>query len=91
MPQMAEFTESLLAHIEGPGLEINILFRKVRDRVRDRADKRQEPFVYGGKGRPVSPIGRAFCRPGASFDGRPNRAPTPMPRNSERGRDCLYA
>jgi hypothetical protein len=29
MPQMAEFTESLLAHIEDPGLEINILFRKV--------------------------------------------------------------
>lgn len=44
------FTEALLAHIEEPGLEINFLFRKVRDRVRERTAKRQEPFLYGTLG-----------------------------------------
>ena len=44
------FTESLLAHIEEPGLEINFLLRKVRDDVRKKTDKRQEPFHYGSLG-----------------------------------------
>lgn len=41
------FTEALLSHIEEPGLEIGLLFRKVRDRVREKTAKRQEPFIYG--------------------------------------------
>ena len=41
------FTEALLSHIEEPGLEINFLFRKVRDDVRERTAKQQEPFLYG--------------------------------------------
>lgn len=48
--QHSPFTEALLAHIEEPGLEINFLFRKVRDRVRNRTEKRQEPFLYGTLG-----------------------------------------
>jgi tetratricopeptide (TPR) repeat protein len=44
------FTEALLAHLEEPGLEINFLFRKVRDRVLDRTGKVQEPFIYGSLG-----------------------------------------
>ena len=44
------FTEALLASIEEPGLEINFLFRKVRDRVRQATEKRQEPFLYGTLG-----------------------------------------
>jgi tetratricopeptide (TPR) repeat protein len=44
------FTEALLAYIEEPGLEINFLFRKVRDRVRQATEKRQEPFLYGTLG-----------------------------------------
>jgi tetratricopeptide (TPR) repeat protein len=44
------FTEALLAHIAEPGLEINILFRKVRDAVRSRTQRRQDPFVYGSLG-----------------------------------------
>ena len=44
------FTEALLSHIEEPGLEINFLFRKVRDRVRERTAKQQEPFLYGSLG-----------------------------------------
>ena len=41
------FTESLLAHIEEPALEINFLFRKVRDEVRSKTKKQQEPYTYG--------------------------------------------
>jgi tetratricopeptide (TPR) repeat protein len=41
------FTEALLAHIEEPGLEINFLFRKVRDDVRTKTQRQQEPFQYG--------------------------------------------
>jgi len=41
------FTEALLSNIEEPGLEINFLFRKVRDQVRLKTERRQEPFLYG--------------------------------------------
>jgi tetratricopeptide (TPR) repeat protein len=41
------FTAALLANIEEPGLEINFLFRKVRDEVRAKTQRRQEPFLYG--------------------------------------------
>ncbi len=44
------FTEAILAHIEEPGLEINFLFRRVRDAVRAKTERRQEPFVYGSLG-----------------------------------------
>jgi tetratricopeptide (TPR) repeat protein len=45
--QNSPFTEALLAHVEEPGLEINFLFRKVRDAVREKTGRRQEPFLYG--------------------------------------------
>ena len=41
------FTESLLAHIEEPGLEINFLFRKIREEVRTKTQRQQEPYTYG--------------------------------------------
>jgi uncharacterized caspase-like protein len=41
------FTAALLQFIETPGLEINLLFRKVRDIVLLATGKRQEPFTYG--------------------------------------------
>ncbi len=41
------FTQALLNHIEEPGLEINFLFRKVRDDVRNKTQRQQEPFLYG--------------------------------------------
>jgi uncharacterized caspase-like protein/uncharacterized protein YraI len=44
------FAESLLRHIETPGLEINFLFRKVHDEVLQATEGRQEPFVYGSLG-----------------------------------------
>jgi len=45
------FTGALLRHIETPGLEINFLFRNVRDDVMAATDKQQEPFVYGSLSR----------------------------------------
>jgi uncharacterized caspase-like protein len=51
------FAQALLEHLEEPGLELNLLFRKVRDKViaatqyRDRNDPKlqgpQEPYTYG--------------------------------------------
>ncbi|MEC9369653.1 MAG: SUMF1/EgtB/PvdO family nonheme iron enzyme [Pseudomonadota bacterium] len=41
------YTTALLKHIETPGLEINFLFRRVRDAVLADTGGRQEPFIYG--------------------------------------------
>ena len=41
------FTTALLSHLETPGLEINFLFRNVRDDVLRATKRGQEPFVYG--------------------------------------------
>ena len=41
------YTRALLAHLEEPGLEVGLLFRKVRDAVIADTGRKQEPFVYG--------------------------------------------
>ena len=41
------FMTALLKYVDTPGLEINLLFRKVRDEVMSATAKRQEPFTYG--------------------------------------------
>jgi uncharacterized caspase-like protein len=41
------YTQALLDHLEEPRLEINMLFRKIRDNVVANTGGRQEPFVYG--------------------------------------------
>ena len=41
------YTAALLQHLEEPGLEINFLFRKVRDSVMTATNERQQPFTYG--------------------------------------------
>ncbi|MGH6826052.1 caspase family protein [Methyloceanibacter sp.] len=41
------FAQALIAHIGEPGLEINMLFRKVRDDVKTNTKGQQEPFTYG--------------------------------------------
>jgi hypothetical protein len=38
---------ALVKQIQTPGLEINLVFRKVRDDVLAATGKRQEPFTYG--------------------------------------------
>lgn len=45
------FTRALLHNIETPGLEINYLFRNIRDEVIRATNQRQEPFVYGSLSR----------------------------------------
>jgi uncharacterized caspase-like protein len=45
------FTQALLRHIETPGLELNFMFRAVRDDVLAMTNRRQEPFVYGSMSR----------------------------------------
>jgi uncharacterized caspase-like protein len=44
------FAKALAAYLEEPGLEINLLFRKVRDRVMKDTGGAQEPFTYGSLG-----------------------------------------
>lgn len=41
------FTASLLRHVETPGLEVDFLFRNVRDDVIAATEKMQQPVVYG--------------------------------------------
>ena len=41
------YTAALLQHIEEPGLELNHLFRQVRDKVLASTNRRQVPFTYG--------------------------------------------
>ena len=41
------FTTALLRHLETPGLDIDFLFRNVRDDVRAATRNEQQPFVYG--------------------------------------------
>lgn len=41
------FTQALLANLEKPGLELSLMFRKIRDQVVARTNNTQEPFTYG--------------------------------------------
>ena len=41
------YTAALLAHVEQPGVEVNKLFRLVRDRVLAATGGEQEPYTYG--------------------------------------------
>jgi len=41
------YTAALLHHLETPGLEIEFLFRNVRDDVMSATNDEQQPFVYG--------------------------------------------
>ena len=41
------YSEALLANLEEPGLEVGLMFRRVRDAVLASTGGRQEPFVYG--------------------------------------------
>ncbi len=44
---MSPFASALVKRLATPNLEINMLFRMVRDDVMNATAKRQEPFVYG--------------------------------------------
>jgi esterase/lipase superfamily enzyme len=48
MGQHSPYTNALLRNLEIPGLDVNLLLRRVRDDVLTETGRRQEPFVYGG-------------------------------------------
>jgi tetratricopeptide (TPR) repeat protein len=41
------YAEALVKHLAAPGLEISLLFRKVRDEVLGKTARQQEPYTYG--------------------------------------------
>ncbi len=41
------FATAIAKYIDTPGLEVNFLFRKVRDEVFSTTERQQEPFTYG--------------------------------------------
>jgi uncharacterized caspase-like protein len=57
------FTAALLRHIERPGLEINFLFRHVRDDVIRATNHEQQPFVYGSLSREAIYLNSATAAP----------------------------
>jgi formylglycine-generating enzyme required for sulfatase activity len=48
--QHSPYTEAFLRHLEEPGLELTLLFRKVRDTVLELTAQRQEPRTYDALG-----------------------------------------
>ena len=48
------YATALLKYLESPGLDINFMFRKVRDEVLSQTNQKQQPFVYGSL--PKKPI-----------------------------------
>ena len=69
------YTSALLAHLEEPGLEVGLMFRKVRDAVVASTGGRQEPFVYG-----------SLSSRGAYLAAAPEPAPSPDPAPTTVGR-----
>jgi len=73
------FTHSLLANIETPGLEIDLLFRNVRDDVLNATNGVQQPFVYGSLSRNLvyftSPLDRPVQGSSQNAEPTPNNGP----------------
>ena len=61
------YTTALLTQIEEPGLEVGLMFRKVRDAVLASTGGRQEPFVFG-----------SLSSEGVYLAARPELAPSPI-------------
>jgi uncharacterized protein len=57
------FSAALLKFIETPGLEINFLFRDVRDEVMAATKREQQPFVYGSLSKKA-----IYLKPSPSMD-----------------------
>jgi hypothetical protein len=73
------FTAALLRHIETPGLEINFLFRNVRDDVLTATGRQQEPYVYGSLSREAIYLRAALTSPSPDAPLRPTPMPAPAP------------
>jgi hypothetical protein len=61
------FTTALLQHLDDPGLDVRLMFGRVRDDVRRQTDNKQNPFVYASLG-------------GDSFAFNPGQAPQSQPQ-----------
>lgn len=85
------FTQALLAHIDDPGLDVRLMFGRVRDEVRQATNNQQNPFVYASMGgenfafnpgpaapAPAPPAAPEPAGPVTSFVVRP-RTPAPVP------------
>lgn len=71
------FTAALLRQIETPGLELNFLFRNVREDVLKATNARQEPVVYG-----ALPSAEIFLRPAENAVEGPSVLRDPNPAAS---------
>jgi hypothetical protein len=69
------YTTALLKHLATPGLDIELVLRRVRDEVLKATRNRQEPFKYGSLGGAELPLVPAPASP---------PAPTPVPSAAER-------
>jgi branched-chain amino acid transport system substrate-binding protein len=78
------FTTALLQHMATPGLDIRLMFGRVRDTVADLTRRQQEPFVYGSIG------GREiYLRPPAGT-AAPAAGPPPSPTFDPRALELSF-
>jgi len=70
------YTAALLRHLETPGMEINFLFRNVRDDVLATTGGEQEPFTYGSLSK------ESIFMKGQPWPGETTSAPVPPPVTS---------
>jgi len=89
------FTAALLKHIATPGLDLRIVFGRVRDEVVKNTGNRQEPFVYGSLGGSnVALVPGAASAPPvavAALPAAPAVAVAPVPAGSTAWRDYELA
>ena len=69
------YTAALLAHLEEPGLELGLMFRKVSEAVRKTTGNDQQPVTYGNL--PSAGIYLAGLPPSPKPDPAPGPAPDP--------------
>ena len=69
------YTEALLAHLEEPGLELGLMFRKVSEAVRKTTGNSQQPVTYDNL--PSAGIYLAGLPPSPKPDPAPGPAPDP--------------
>jgi TPR repeat protein len=79
------YTAALVSLLDKPGLEINFLFRKVRDSVLESTNGRQEPFTYGSL-----PGRKIFLKPVATKPAATAPAETPLRQGYSAEREDLF-
>lgn len=88
------YTTALLKNMEEPGLELQFLFRRVRDDVIRRTSRRQEPFFYGSLPDRKFYLKPPAPAPVAAAVAAPVIAPAlvqPAPRNTSESQDAADA